>query len=170
MKNKSGFIEGDEVVRLAEWVCSSFSDATVTPERLQKEADKIRKACDKDGNGCIDKVEFVSYYKRIASVMAQMASPKSLPEGQDRARVHFSDSVKLALPLSSEADVMQGDSIDVAPISGAEQRAQARRERQLAAKKRQEEAEANVDEEDSDSFHSDHGDEQPDSARAYLPG
>lgn len=94
-ENCSGSLEGKEVLALAEWVCASFDrrNSDITKEQMQSRAVKIKKACDKNGDGSIEKGEFLDYYKRLlgavsgepiggtaaasSSVAALMAEPES---------------------------------------------------------------------------------------------
>ena len=62
--DKSGHLDQDELLSLAEWVwCSFHPDEIITAEIKQAEADKIMKKCDTSGDGQVDKAEFLVYYE-----------------------------------------------------------------------------------------------------------
>lgn len=71
-ENCSGSLEGKEVLALAEWVCASFDgrNRDITKEQMQSRAVKIKKACDKNGDGSIEKGEFLDYYKRLLGAVS----------------------------------------------------------------------------------------------------
>ena len=68
--DKSGALEGKELLVLASWVWCSFNpDKRVTPKMQAAQRDKILKQCDFSGDGKIDKEEFLIYYDEITAAM-----------------------------------------------------------------------------------------------------
>ena len=58
--DESAVLEGKEVLSMAEWVWQSFHPGEkITAEEREKEAKKVLKSCDTNGDGGIDKEEFL---------------------------------------------------------------------------------------------------------------
>ena len=67
-KDGSGYLDGTEVLDLAEWVWCSFRPGKkITSAIRLNEATKIMTRCDENENGFIDKHEFQRYYEEIAA-------------------------------------------------------------------------------------------------------
>jgi len=61
----NGLLEGEEIEELAEWVWCSFRPGkTIDPDTRKREAIKLMKICDEDGDGAVDKSEFKKYFMR----------------------------------------------------------------------------------------------------------
>jgi len=86
--NGNGTLEGNEILQLAEWVCSSFGpgESSYTPSK--EEAEMILKRCDVNGDGKIDKREFRDYYEQTAAAMAKFhkANAKKSPSPSDKSK------------------------------------------------------------------------------------
>jgi len=66
--DKSGELSGDELIKIAEWVWSSFNpDGNINKDAIEKEAVKILKRCDTSGDGVIDQEEFEVYFKKTSA-------------------------------------------------------------------------------------------------------
>jgi len=66
--DRSGQLEGEEILSLADWVWSSFRPGkAITSEARQKEAAKILRRCDTNADGTIDREEFAEYYETVSA-------------------------------------------------------------------------------------------------------
>ena len=69
-KDKSGYLEGNELHELADWVWRSFHpDETITAEDRMSETAKLMKACDGSSDGRVDKEEFLPWYEHHSTAV-----------------------------------------------------------------------------------------------------
>ena len=68
--DSSGYLDGEEIDRLAEWVWSSFHPGkTIDSRTLHAEAAKLWHRCDKNGDGKVDRHEFGEYYEQVVACL-----------------------------------------------------------------------------------------------------
>jgi len=82
-RDRSGMLHGSEVVDLAQWVWESFRPGKHMAEAAQtKEAAKLMKRCDKNGDHSIDQDEFTAYYAHIAKEMDLFVLEAAIRQGK----------------------------------------------------------------------------------------
>ena len=64
--NGNDYLEGSELEGMAAWVWSSFhpGERMTAKDRLETQL-RMLEACDKDGNGKVDRREFGVYYEKV---------------------------------------------------------------------------------------------------------
>jgi len=76
----SGELEGAEILALAEWVWCSFNpDKRCLPQMRKIQAEKIMTACDSNGDGDVDREEFLVYYDHLTESMEEFKVKLSPP-------------------------------------------------------------------------------------------
>ena len=83
--DESGFLVGEEIEALAEWVWCSFRPGlTITPKERKHEAKKIMVRCDENNDGSIDEEEFLTYYERTAAAMTKFHKAQAQKKKLDK--------------------------------------------------------------------------------------
>jgi len=81
--DRSGFLEGGlETLQLAEWSWGQFHPGEeMKPAHAGEQTAKIMERCDKNGNGSVDRAEFVAYYNETMRAMHHFHAAKAKVAG-----------------------------------------------------------------------------------------
>ena len=83
----SGYLKGDEVMAMTEWVWKTFNrHETLTPAKKLEEAAKILKRCDLDEDGTIDFDEFMNWFCETAVAMAKFQQSVAIQRKQKKTK------------------------------------------------------------------------------------
>ena len=95
----SGTLEGEELKQLAEWVFESFhiAGAPLSDAQREKEAAKLKKRLDEDGNGSLDFDEFATWFKRTCDGIAKYRKKQAMKAKKERAALKAAEEEAAAL-------------------------------------------------------------------------
>ena len=114
----SGTLEGAELEELANWVFDSFhiGGEQISAEQKQKEAAKLRKRLDEDGNSKLDFDEFAGWFRRTCDGIAKYRKKQAAKAKKAQAQRAAEEAEAAAAAEAELAESQKGFSASGAPI------------------------------------------------------